>query len=243
MQLNRYLALCGLASRRKANDIINEGRVRVNRETVTTLGVQIDPEKDMVDVDGKEVVPESAHAYVLLNKPAGTLTSVSDDRGRKTVIDLVGSNKRLFPVGRLDFDTEGVLLLTDDGDLSYRLMHPKYEIRKVYRAWVKGRMTEEALQTLRTGVTIEEDVTVSGEVSFLKAYSGKSLVEITIHEGRKRQVKYMLRAVGFHVLYLERTYFAGLTVSGLKRGEWRELTQQEINRLYHITGLKEDQEK
>ena len=238
MQLNRYLALCGFASRRKANDIILNGRVRVNGETVTTLGIQIDPEKDRVDVDGRKAVQQAANTYVLLNKPAGTLTSVSDDRGRKTVIDLVGSNQRLFPVGRLDFDTEGVLLLTNDGDLSYRLMHPRYEIQKTYRAWVIGPMTDEAIQKLRKGVLIEEGLKVSGEAVLIKTASTKSLVEITIHEGRKRQVKQMLRAVGFHVLYLERTHFAGLTVYNLKRGEWRELNEKEIDRLYRITGLK-----
>jgi 23S rRNA pseudouridine2605 synthase len=238
MQLNRYLALCGIASRRQANVLIQTGRVALNGASVTRLGVQVDPNTDTVSVDGKPIRPETRKRYVLLNKPPDVMTTVSDDLGRKTVVDLIPLPERVFPVGRLDFDTTGVLLLTNDGDLAYRLMHPKYEIEKVYHASVFGEVEDSALLQLREGVEIDEGVRVKAEVRILRrGREGKTLLEFRIHEGKKRQIKRMCRAVGHHVVSLERINFAGLTSKGLKPGQWRELTANEVKRLYQMTGL------
>lgn len=238
MQLNRYLALCGAASRRKANDLINAGRVSVNGETVQKLGVGVDPESDKIRLDGRAMKPPRQCRYVLLNKPAGTITSVEDGFGRKTVLDLIGARERLFPVGRLDLDTEGALMITNDGDLAFRLAHPRYEIQKVYLAEVEGRINEKAVQRLEQGVDIDPGVCVRGSVKVIARKQDYSRVEIQIHEGKKRQIKRMMKAVGFPVRKLRRIYFAGLSVDGLDTGKWRELTKSEVNALYELTGLK-----
>jgi len=237
MQLNKYLALCGVAARRKANTVIVQGRVVVNKEVVKKLGYKVDPEKDKIFLDGRLLKPPQIYKYILMNKPAGVITSVEDDRNRKTVVDLIGANERLFPVGRLDYDTEGVLLITNDGELSYRLSHPKYEVDKVYQAWVDGYVTEEALKKLAEGIAINPGVIVKGEAKILSRKGKKTLVKISVHEGKKRQIKRMMKAIGHPVIQLKRTQFAGLTVDGLKSGEWRELTGEEIKELYTQVGL------
>ncbi len=237
MQLNKYLALCGVAARRKANMVIVQGRVIVNKEVVKKLGYKVDPEKDKIFLDGRLLKPPQIYKYILMNKPAGVITSVEDDRNRKTVVDLIGANERLFPVGRLDYDTEGVLLLTNDGELSYRLSHPKYEVDKVYQAWVDGYVTEEALRKLVEGIAINPGLIVKGEAKILRRKEKKTLVKISVHEGKKRQIKRMMKAIGHPVIQLKRTRFAGLTVDGLKSGEWRELTGEEIKELYTQVGL------
>jgi len=235
--LNKYLALCGVAARRKVNIVIAQGRVIVNEEVVKKLGYRVDPERDKIFLDGQLLKPPQIYKYILMNKPAGAITSVEDDRDRKTVVDLVGANERLFPVGRLDYDTEGVLLITNDGELSYRLSHPKYEIDKVYQAWVDGYVKKEAIQKLAEGVTINPGVIVKGNAKILNREKRKTQVEIRIHEGKKRQIKRMMRAIGHPVIQLKRTRFAGLTVDGLKSGEWRELTIEEIEKLHQKVGL------
>jgi 23S rRNA pseudouridine2605 synthase len=237
MQLNKYLALCGVASRRKANGLIARRRVAVNGKSVERLGMIVDPETDCVQLDGRTLHPPRRFRYVLLNKPEDALTTVSDARGRKTVVDLIEGRNGLFPVGRLDLDTKGVLLLTNDGELAYRLMHPKFEIDKVYEAWVAGDVGKDHIEKLRTGVEIEPGVVVNGDAQVLVRKKDKTLVEIRIHQGKKRQVKRMFKAMGFFVIRLERTRFAGLTVRGLKIGEWRELKPEEIRMLYKITGF------
>ena len=237
MQLNKYLALCGVAARRKANMVIVQGRVIVNKEVVKKLGYKVDPEKDKIFLDGRLLKPPQIYKYILMNKPAGVITSVEDDRNRKTVVDLIGANERLFPVGRLDYDTEGVLLITNDGELSYRLSHPKYEVDKIYQAWVDGYVTEEALKKLAEGIVINPGVIVKGEAKILSRKEKKTLVKISVHEGKKRQIKRMMKAIGHPVVQLKRTQFAGLTVDGLKSGEWRELTGEEIKELYKQVGL------
>ena len=237
MQLNKYLALCGVAARRRANRIIAQGRVVVNEEVVEKLGYKVDPEKDKIFLDGQLLELPQSYKYILMNKPSGVITSVEDDRNRKTVVDLVGANERLFPVGRLDYDTEGVLLITNDGELSYRLSHPKYEVDKVYQAWVEGNVTSQTIQKLMEGIAINPGVVVRGEAKILRRKRGKTLVEICIHEGKKRQIKRMMKAIGHPVIQLKRTRFAGLTVEGLEPGEWRELTPGEIKKLYQKVGL------
>ena len=224
MRLNAYLARAGVASRRGAEELIRSGRVRVNGE-VAGLATFVEG-NDRVEVDGSPVEPEPL-TYVLLYKPADVVTTARDPQGRPTVVGLVGHERRVVPVGRLDADTTGALLLTNDGPLAHRLMHPRYEVDKVYEAEVEGEPGENALARLRKGVELEEGLTAPAEAALV----GPSLVELTIHEGRKHQVKRMLEAVGHPVLRLHRKAYAGLTLDGLKPGEWRELSRDEVKRL------------
>ncbi|MBA2535861.1 MAG: rRNA pseudouridine synthase [Actinobacteria bacterium] len=227
MRLNAYLARAGLASRRGADELIRAGRVRVNGD-VAGLATFVSA-SDRVEVDGRPIDPEPL-AYVLLHKPAGVLTTARDPHGRPTVVELVGHERRVVPVGRLDVDTTGALLLTNDGQLAHRLMHPRYAMDKVYEADVEGVLSEVALERLRVGIELEERRTAPAEVRRLTP----SKVELVIHEGRKHQVKRMLEAVGHPVRRLHRREYAGLTLKGLQAGEWRELTQDEVERLRRL---------
>ena len=224
MRLNAYLARAGVASRRGAEDLIRAGRVRVNGE-VAGLATFVEP-RDTVDVDGRPIEPEPL-TYVLLHKPSGVVTTARDPQGRATVVGIVGHERRVVPVGRLDADTTGALLLTNDGPLAHRLMHPRYEVDKVYEAEVEGEPSDEALEQLAEGVELDDGLTAPARVRSL----GPSLVELTIHEGRKHQVKRMLQAVGHTVRRLHRSRYAGLTLDGLAPGEWRALTPGEVAKL------------
>jgi 23S rRNA pseudouridine2605 synthase len=224
MRLNAYLARAGVASRRGAEDLIRAGRVRVNGE-VAGLATFVEP-RDIVEVDGSPIVPEPL-TYVLLHKPPGVVTTARDPQGRPTVVGLVGHERRVVPVGRLDADTTGALLLTNDGPLAHRLMHPRYEVDKVYEAEVEGEPSDEALAQLADGVELEDGLTSPAKVDRL----GPSRIELTIHEGRKHQVKRMLQAVGHPVRRLHRSRYAGLSLDGLSPGEWRELTPEEVAKL------------
>ena len=224
MRLNAYLARAGVASRRGADELIKAGRVRVNGEP-GALNTFVET-GDRVELDGRELTPQRL-AYVLLHKPAGVVTTARDPHGRPTVVDLVSHEARVVPVGRLDADTTGVLLLTNDGPLAHRLAHPRYEVEKVYEAEVEGEPSEEALRRLREGVELDDGRTAPARVRRL----GPSRVELAIHEGRKHQVKRMLEAVGHSVRRLHRSRYAGLTVEGLGPGESRELTGPEVEAL------------
>jgi 23S rRNA pseudouridine2605 synthase len=224
VRLNRFLARAGVESRRGADELIRAGRVRVNGE-IAGLATLVE-EGDRVEVDGRPAAPE-ALTYVLLHKPAGVVTTARDPEGRPTVVGLVGHERRIVPVGRLDADTSGVLLLTNDGALAHRLMHPRFEVDKVYVADVEGRPGRDALQLLAEGVELDDGVTAPARVRRL----GTSQLEVTIHEGRKHQVKRMLAAVGHPVHRLQRVAYAGLTADGLAAGEWRELAPAEVERL------------
>ena len=221
MRLNAYLARAGIASRRKADELIKAGRVLVNGEP-GQLNTFVES-ADRVEVDGRAVAPQQL-AYVLLHKPAGVVTTASDPQGRPTVVGLVEHESRVLPVGRLDADTTGVLLLTNDGELAHRLAHPKYEVEKVYEAEVEGEPSDECLRRLAEGVELEDGPTAPARARRL----GPSRVELAIHEGRNRQVKRMLEAVGHRVQRLNRSRYAGLTAEGLEPGEWRELTADEV---------------
>jgi len=228
MRLNAYLARAGVASRRKADELIKAGRVKVNGrpgELNTFVGAS-----DCVEVDGRPVTKQRL-AYLLLHKPAGIVTTARDPGGRPTVVDLVPREPRVVPVGRLDADTTGALLLTNDGELAHRLAHPRYEIDKVYVADVEGEPTDEAIRALAEGVELDDGPSAPARARRL----GPSRVELTLHEGRKHQVKRMCEAVGHPVRRLHRRAYAGLTLGGLRPGAWRELTHDEIERLRSAT--------
>ncbi len=220
--------------------MISQGRVAVNREVVRELGRVIDIQSDEVFFDGNRLGIPDHYLYILMNKPKRVITAVHDNRERKTVIDLIASERRVFPVGRLDYDTEGVLLLTDDGYLAYRLTHPKFQMEKVYEAWVKGHVEEKTIQKLEEGIAFSDQVIVKGIGRIIQKDQENTLIEISIHEGKKRQIKRMMKAIGHPVLQLTRTCFAGLTVRDLKPGNWRELTEQEVRSLYQQVGLKKN---
>jgi 23S rRNA pseudouridine2605 synthase len=224
MRLNAYLARAGVASRRKADELIKAGRVRVNGE-LGQLNTFV-AARDRVELDGRPVELQPL-AYVLLHKPAGVVTTARDPQGRATVVELVEHPARVVPVGRLDADTTGALLLTNDGELAHRLAHPRYEVEKVYEAEVEGEPTDDALERLRVGVELDDGPTVPAHVRRL----GPHRVELAIHEGRKHQVKRMLAAVGHPVERLHRSRYAGLTLEGLEPGAWRELEPSEVERL------------
>ena len=221
MRLNAYLARAGVASRRRADELIKAGRVTVNGR----CGKLNDfvGGRDVVEVDGRRVAAQEL-AYVLLHKPAGVVTTAGDPQGRPTVVDVVRGPTRLVPVGRLDADTTGVLLLTNDGELAHRLAHPRYEVDKVYEAEVEGEPSAEALGQLAEGVELEDGRTAPAKVRRL----GSSRIELTVHEGRKHQIKRMCEAVGHRVRRLHRSHYAGLDLAGLEPGEWRELSRTEV---------------
>jgi 23S rRNA pseudouridine2605 synthase len=228
VRLNAYLARAGVASRRGAEELIRAGRVRVNGE-VAGLATFVEA-GDRVEVDGRPIAPEPL-AYVLLHKPAGVVTTARDPHGRPTVVGLVGHERRIVPVGRLDADTTGALLLTNDGPLAHRLMHPRYQVDKVYEVEVEGKPSREALARLAAGVELEEGRTAPARVRRL----APSRIELTLHEGRKHQVKRMCEAVGHPVRRLHRSAYAGLTLDGLAPGHWRELAREEVDRLRAAT--------
>ena len=228
MRLNAYLARAGIASRRKADELIKAGRVLVNGEP-GQLNTVVE-QADRVEVDGRKIAPQQL-AVILLNKPVGHVTTASDPHGRRTVVEIVPSNPRVVPVGRLDVDTTGALLLTNDGALANTLAHPRYGVEKTYVAEVEGEPTDDALKKLRKGVELEDGTTAPAKAKLL----GRNRVELTIHEGRNHQVKRMLEAVGHPVRRLHRSRYAGLTLAGLEPGDWRPLTRQEIARLRRRT--------
>jgi len=224
MRLNAYLARAGVASRRAADELIKAGRVRVNGEP-GQLNTFVAP-GDRVELDGREVAPQRP-AYVLLHKPAGVVTTARDPQGRRTVVDLVPAQPRIVPVGRLDADTTGALLLTNDGPLAHRLAHPRYGVEKTYEVEVEGDPDDDAIRRLREGVDLEDGRTAPARARRL----GRNRIELILHEGRKHQVKRMCDAVGHPVVRLHRSAYAGLTLAGLEPGAWRELASDEVERL------------
>ena len=227
MRLNAWLARAGVASRRGADELIKAGRVTVNGEP-GQLNTFVQAH-DRVELDGR-LLSKQQLAYVLLHKPAGVVTTASDPQGRPTVVELVAHPSRVVPVGRLDADTTGALLLTNDGELAHRLAHPRYEVEKVYEAEVEGEPSAEALRQLERGVQLDDGPTAPADARRL----APSRVELAIHEGRKHQVKRMLEAVGHPVTRLHRSRYAGLTLEGLQPGEWRELEPGEVARLQSL---------
>ncbi|MDE6189177.1 MAG: rRNA pseudouridine synthase [Clostridia bacterium] len=235
-RLNKYLASAGVASRRNADKLIADGRVRVNGKTVTELGKSINEVNDTVMVDDKIVKPASDYSYVMFYKPKGCITSVSDEKGRKTVFDYLSDLNipHLCPVGRLDYDTEGMLLLTNDGDLAHKLTHPSFEVPKTYLVRVKGEMPEHKLAQLRKGVVVDGEKTKRAKVKLLEFKDGESKLQVTISEGKNRQVRKMFEAVEREVVFLKRIAVGELRLGGLSRGGYRYLSDIEVEYLRKI---------
>ncbi|WP_258359049.1 pseudouridine synthase [Moorella sulfitireducens] len=239
MRLQKFLAHTGVASRRHAEEMIRAGRVKVNGRTVTTMGFQVKVGRDEITVDGRPVNGSVEKVYILLYKPPGVVTTVNDPQGRPTVIDLVKDiSVRLYPVGRLDFATEGLLLLTNDGELTLRLTHPRYRIPKTYLALVKGVPDKNTINHLRRGVKLEDGLAKPEEVRLRRIDKGNAVLEMTLREGRKREVRRMLATTGHPVIWLKRIKFAFLTLKDLRPGEHRMLTPAEVARLYSLVGLE-----
>lgn len=237
VRLQKYMAMCGAASRRGAEEIIASGRVTVNGKKICEQGVKVEIGADIVKMDGKEIKPSGKMYYIMLNKPVGYVTTVKDQFERPTVIDLVGTeiHERIFPVGRLDYATEGLLLLTNDGDFTYKVTHPKHNIDKTYIAVLKGGITIKGLAQLRHGVKLDDGfLTSPAEVEMLDAKDGHTTIKITIHEGKNRQVRRMFEAVGSKVKELQRVSIGTVELGNLPLGRWRHLTSHEINYLKNL---------
>ena len=238
VRLNKFLALAGVASRREADRWIQEGRISVNNQVVEELGLRVDEDKDVVRVDGRKIQVKTEPVYILLNKPAGYLVTLKDPFRRPTVRTLLpASLGRVFPVGRLDLATEGLLVLTNDGELAFRLSHPRFGVKKVYLAKIKGEPDKEALRRLERGVHLEGAKTAPARVVLLAPGQKSSWLRLELQEGRKREVREMCRAVGHPVLELRRVEFAGLGLGNLKPGQWRHLEPGEVRRLKSLVNI------
>ncbi|MDA8163758.1 MAG: pseudouridine synthase [Desulfobacteraceae bacterium] len=238
-RLQKILARAGIASRRRAEDLIRQGRVKVDGRVVTEMGVQVDPGRQMVELDGKPVTARERPVYILLHKPRGYVSTVHDPQGRPVVTSLLkGVRERVFPVGRLDLDSEGALLLTNDGELANRVLHPRFEIKKTYLARVTGQPDSEQLRRLAAGIVIEGRRTWPASVRLLEGDQESSLIEVIIHEGRKRQVRKMFAAIGHPVLQLKRIAYGGLGLGSLPPGRYRFLQRGELALIWTQPGRK-----
>lgn len=234
MRINKFMAECGVASRRACDEMILEGRVKVNGKKIDTPGLEINEFNDAVTLDGRRIMLVSKKYYIMLHKPKGYVTTVKDDKGRKTVMELIKIRSRLYPVGRLDYDTEGLLLLTNDGQLAYALTHPSHEVPKTYIAKIKGKISDTEVRQLRKGVEIDGKMTLPAVVKIIETDDEFSRVEVTIKEGRNHQIKKMFEVVGKEVVFLKRTAIGPLKLGGLGRGEYKNLTSKEIEILKAI---------
>lgn len=235
-RLQKFLANSGIASRRKCEEFINQGRVKVNGNVITELGTKVNPETDLIEFDNKRVQSCEKKIYILLNKPIGYVTTVNDQFKRETVLDLVKVNEKIVPVGRLDMYTSGALILTNDGDFIYKVTHPKYEVEKTYTVTVKGIVNDEDVNKLTNGVKIDDYVSGKAKVKILKTNEEKnfSRIQITIHEGKNREVRKMCEAIGKKVLALHRRKIGNLDVKNIELGKWRYLNKREVNTLLEI---------
>lgn len=234
MRINKFMAECGVASRRACDEMILEGRVKVNGKKIDTPGLEINEFNDAVTLDGRRITLVSKKYYIMLHKPKGYVTTVKDDKGRKTAMELIKIRSRLYPVGRLDYDTEGLLLLTNDGQLAYALTHPSHEVPKTYIAKIKGKISDTEVRQLRKGVEIDGKMTLPAVVKIIETDDEFSRVEVTIKEGRNHQIKKMFEVVGKEVVFLKRTAIGPLKLGGLGRGEYKNLTSKEIEILKAI---------
>lgn len=228
-RLQKFMASCGVASRRKCEELIQLGKVKVNGVIVTELGIKVDRSKDRVEYDGKVIKPEEKKVYIMLNKPEGYITSLKDEKNRKTILDIVKVEERIYPIGRLDYDSSGLLLLTNDGEIYNKIIHPRVEITKKYIAVVKGEFKKHELEKFKKGVDIGGYITAPAKIKLLKFQDDKSTVEIGIHEGKNRQIRKMCAALNHNVLALKRVSIGEIKLGDLKRGEYRNLTKEELN--------------
>lgn len=238
MRLNKFLSRCGVASRRTADNLIVAGKVVVNDKPVTEKGVVIDESRDVVKVDGKVCAIPTDYVYVMLNKPEGYLVTLEDDFGRETVADLIKDvPRRVYPIGRLDYDSEGLLLLTDDGDLAFRLAHPSFNVRKIYTVGVRGEFPDKRLPRFEEGIKLDDGHIARAKARVLKRTPKFTVLSIELTEGRKREIKRMCKAIGFPVRSIRRVQYDALPLGNLAKGRWRYLTPGEITRLKHCVDL------
>ena len=232
-RLQKVIAAAGICSRRRAESLIREGRVKVDGQPVTTLGVKVDPRQQQIRVNGQLLTPAKEKIYLLLHKPVGYVTTLHDPQGRPIVTDLLTDiTTRVFPVGRLDYDSSGALLLTNDGALAQRIQHPRFETRKTYEAWVTGIPSRQTIQRLARGIDLDGKQTAPAQVRLLKRKERRALLEITLHEGRNRQVRRMCAAVGHPVTALCRVAYGRLRLAGLPEGRYRSLSQRDIDMIF-----------
>jgi 23S rRNA pseudouridine2605 synthase len=237
-RLNRILSSAGLTSRRKADEWITSGRVTIDGRLITDPGTKARWGVDRIEVDGQAIPDPSERLYVLLNKPFGYISSLSDPEGRPLAIDLLRDiQQRCYPVGRLDFDTLGMLLFTNDGELAHRLMHPSYRVPRTYKVKVAGEITKDAIHSLRRGIHLEDGLTGPSKVTLLRRDPGQSIIRMTIMQGKHRQVRRMLEAVGYRVVHLVRIGFGNLSLGDLKVGQYRHLDKEEIESLNRLAGI------
>lgn len=241
VRINRYLSMCGISSRRKAEDLVRQGKVEVNHVVVTDLATKVDPSRDRVFVNGQQAVPVRDSLYLVLNKPKDSITTLHDEKGRTTVMSMVRSQQRVYPIGRLDRNTTGVLLLTNDGDFANRLMHPKFEVPKSYRVSTDKPVVRGHQESLRKGMRLEDGATAPADVYVIPGGKGKE-IGITIHEGRNRQVRRMFESLGYDVLKLDRVAYGPVTKDGLSRGATRSLTRQEVRELKRMAGFTDEEQ-
>lgn len=231
LRLNKFLSNSGVASRRKCDEIIASGKVTVNGKVVTEIGSQINEKKDKVMVEGKAVCLPSSFVYIKLNKPKGYACTASDEKGRKTIYDLVDCEERLFSIGRLDYNTEGLIILTNDGDFANKVSHPRYDVEKEYRVTIEGKIKESELAVLRKGVVVDGQKMPPAKVKLLSQDENISKISVVINEGQNRQVRRMFEAIGREIKLLKRVRIGSVRLGGLSRGQWRDLTEDELNLL------------
>lgn len=236
IRLQKYLAECGIASRRKSEELISAGKVKVNGVTAS-IGDKVNPKHDKVTVSGKKAVSVKKSVYIMLNKPRGFITTMSDEHDRKCVAELVkGINTRVYPVGRLDRESEGLLIMTNDGEFANALTHPSKHVSKTYRVTIRPEITKEQATAFRNGIEIDGRMTAPADLRILEAQDNRTVVEVTIYEGRNRQIRKMFEALGIEVARLKRTKVGNLKLGMLKQGDYRDLTPDEVNSLYELAG-------
>lgn len=227
-RLQKYMARCGVASRRKCEEIILSGKVKVNGFVVKELGTKVNFIEDKVEYDGKLILPEERKVYIMLNKPEGYITSAKDEKNRKTILDIVSIDERIYPIGRLDYDSSGLLLLTNDGDIYNKIIHPRVKIIKEYVALVKGEVKKIELEKLESGIDIGGYTTAPAKVELLNYDRGNSIIKIGIHEGKNRQIRRMCSSINHEVISLKRTAIGKIKLGDLKKGEYRDLSLEEL---------------
>ena len=231
MRLNKFLSGSGVASRRKCDELIKEGKIFVNGKQVSELGVQVNPKKDTVVFEGKKIELPSSFVYIKLNKPKGYACTAKDEKGRKTIYELINCDERLFSIGRLDYDTEGLLILTNDGEFANKVAHPRYHTEKEYRVTAEGEIKESELAVMRKGVVIDGERLPAAKVEWLSFENGFTKLSVVIDEGQNRQVRRMFEAIGHQIKLLKRVRIGNVKLGGLSRGQYKDLTEEELNSL------------